>query len=242
MKKLFLYIFILLLYSCEDDKITIEEIIQLEILPTKTGFADGRSAFILKAIIPEAAAENKRSVTFKTTSGTFRTTEAKQEITIQADIDSDDPTILSAEAVLIAPGSVSIATVNARILDWEANDTIVFNRAMPSRITMIHDVPAISSNFSTDLPTEAFLEGTIQSETGIASSGTAVNFLVYDNETGGLLTEARFRNKQNIGNSQGKVTGYLSIGNITPAPKTLRVEFEIDKNKEIRDTAYIEVF
>ena len=228
--------------SCADtDEPPLVEIIDLNAIPTK-GAADAKTSFTITAAIPKEAAKDKRTIKFSTSGGTFKAN-GTQELEVMADISSSENKLV-AEAILVASGSAGMAEVNARILDYADTIKVEFEKIDPVAIRLTNNVPAISGNNSANHPTEVFLEATLAASTGgIASSGVAVNFMVFDDDSSdNLSAQARWRLKQSKSNSSGKVSGFLFAGNLDPMPKTLRIIFEVEKNPDLRDTVFVDVF
>jgi len=212
--------------SCDKETTPVNKIIELEVSPADDGPANGSFVFTFTAKIPEETPKEKRKINFTTTAGVF--TNQMNTIEVEADISPSNDGKLHAEAKLVAPGSIGVAEVAARVLDSVVDTTVSFTLAGPTALRLSNSVPAISANPLLQLPNEVFLEGTLLSSGGVASSGVAVDFIVENEDTGEDLTSrVRFRNKNMISNSKGKVSGFLyGGGDLGVTPFTLKVTFE----------------
>jgi hypothetical protein len=142
------------------------------VLSSRTLEADGRSTIELRAETNPAM--GARSVTFKTTSGSFSAGSIDQDEEVPPDSSG------VARVLLYAPREVGTALVTISAEQFSASDTVTFTRALPDAITLSAQPLVIAANDSESTRVTAKLSRS----PGRVTEGTRVEFSIVSDVTG----------------------------------------------------------
>lgn len=245
MRKLHVFILLiaLLILGCADT-ISPEEVIGILLINEVSSIpADNSSMVEVIGYISVDADDDKRTIKFETSAGTF-TKNNEKNIEIKADdtIELNNERFLSSKVLLKSSNIVTEEViVKAEIELFPARTSVSFTDAPPVSLELAANKFGVFNDFDS----EVILTALVKSATGFPSSGSSVSFLVFDDETGSLISEPRFRDEKLAINASGQSSIVFTAGNLTnqgaPFEGDLRIECKVNGQDNINDTIVINV-
>lgn len=226
------------------NSISPEEVIGIQFVNEVNSIpADNNSTIEVRAYISVNADDDKRTIKFETTAGVF-TENNEKEIEVKAEdtLELNNEKFLSSKVFLKSSNTVTEEVVlTAEIELFPARKSISFTEAQPTSIELSADKFGIFNDFSS----EVNLTSVVRSQTGFPSSGSRVSFLVFDDSTGNLFSDVRFRDEKFAINATGESSVVFSAGNLTnqgvPFEGDLRIECRVNGQEDISDSIIINV-
>jgi hypothetical protein len=210
MKKSFLLILIVSLFACRKVSVDINEVIFGLTLSQHTLTADGTSTVNVSVQLPVNADLTKRTVKFKTTSGTWKGG-ADSMLTVKATFINGQ---LIANAVYIAGATAKKAYITVQPDQPDASnnnfvlkDSIAVSASQPASIQLTPSGFGINSNYQSEVTFTGLLKNAAGN--GV-STGTVVSFTDY--LSGGAPANGLYRKSMLTSDATSSVSTIYSVG------------------------------
>ncbi len=243
MKKLFLiFVFLISVISCEsdDDTISLDEIIKLEILDIENNvitesIGDGETLVVLKATIPSNHSSEFNQVTFNKSDGEFLGIEGSQT---SRPVDENGNAFIYVKVPNVVEQLFFSAQITANNINYTSEKNISLKRANPDYI--IIEPNSVSIAIGNSVTINSYLLRNI----GKVSEDTMAEFFAFQLVNGEETEVGRFTGLTNRTDLDGKiiVTFHSDTGDIdTAQPVIIQVKSKNDLGETIEETVAITI-
>jgi hypothetical protein len=188
--------------------------------------ADGATQVRIVAVVDSALARDQRSVTFRTSAGTFP---GGREVVVAAD------SARTAVAVLTAPPDTMTAVITATAGGGTRRIEVRFVVALPDLIEVTTDQPSVTSGFTGSLTVTAAL----RRNPGVPTAGHVVAFEAH--APGEPQPHGRFSSETGLSDAAGRVSVRFTPADSVYAGPVVIVATAVGRTGVLRDSTVVQV-